>query len=303
MTPASSRLRGLAVTIVAVMGAWLNAEARDAAFWKSIVETDFAVPQNESAGALALDIADLAASADATMRDAYGYEILGAWIYRDHRLAGDELESLRKKLLPAMTSHIGESDNDTIFRRSFSALYMSILAAEDLKRPFLSAAAFKEVLDAALRCHAEEKDLRGYVPGKGWAHATAHVADLLKFLGRSEKLSTEQQKQIVVAVAQRSRSAGIVFAWGEDARLAAALLSLVNRKDFDAAIIKAWFDALVVENKELWKAPTIDAKAYASVRAQGNVLAHLASKIGAQKEIRVDQGFRDALDATLRLVD
>ena len=131
------------------------------------------------------------------MRDAYGYEILGAWIYRDHRLAGDELESLRKKLLPAMTSHIGESDNDTIFRRSFSALYMSILAAEDLKRPFLSAAAFKEVLDAALRCHAEEKDLRGYVPGKGWAHATAHVADLLKFLGRSEKLSTEQQKQIV----------------------------------------------------------------------------------------------------------
>src|ERR1700745_1928915 len=171
--------------------------SHDAGFWKAIREHNFAVPEHQSVGALVLEIADLAAETDPTLRDEYGYEILAAWIYRDNLLSGEQLEALRRKLLSAMISHVGESENDTIFGRSFSALYMSILAAEDLRKPFLSAAAFKETLDTALRCYASEKDLRGYVPEKGWAHATAHVADLLKFLARNSRLTAEDQKPAV----------------------------------------------------------------------------------------------------------
>src|SRR5205085_1446111 len=168
------------------------------------------------------------------LRDGCGYEILATWIYRDHRLGRDELERLRKKLLPGMLAHLGETDNDnTIFRRSFSALYMSIVVAEDLSKPFLSPEAFSETLDAALRCYVEEKDLRGYIPGNGWAHATAHVADLLKFLGRNPRLTVADQGRIVDAIAQRCRTVPSVFVWGEDARMAAALLSISQRKDFD----------------------------------------------------------------------
>jgi len=261
------------------------------------------VPSQESAGALALEIADLAASTDPSLRDGCGYETLAAWIYRDNLLTGEHLETLRRKLLPAMIFHIGESDNDTVFARSFSALYMSILAAQDLRKPFLSATAFKETLDTALRCYAEEKDLRGYVPVKGWAHATAHVADLLKFLARSPHLSAEDQKRIVNGVSQRCRTAHLVFTWGEDARMAAALLSIVDRKDFDDSPFETWFQALNTENKELWKSPAIDAEAYASVRAQGNVLAHLAAKSASQKDNSAPSSFRDALQATLGKVD
>jgi hypothetical protein len=202
-----------------------------------------------------------------------------------------------------MISHIGASEDDTVFARSFSALYMSILAAQDLRKPFLSAGAFKETLDTALRCYAEEKDLRGYVPVKGWAHATAHVADLLKFLARSPHLSAEDQKRIVSGVWQRCRTAHLVFTWGEDARMAAALLSVVDREDFDASPFKTWFQALIAENKELWKSPTIDAEAYASVRVQANVLAHLAAKSASQKDNVAPASFRDALQATLSKVD
>jgi hypothetical protein len=275
----------------------------DSAFWKSIVDHDFAVPAMQSAGALALEITDLAGSTDPKLRDNYGYEILAAWIYRDHRLRPDELEALRRKLLPAITSNIGESNRDTIFRRSFSALYMSILAAEDLKKSFLSTEAFNETLDTALRCYREEKDLRGYVSQQGWAHATAHVADLLKFLGRNEKLSPEQQKRIVRGIAERCRSAGIVFTWGEDARMAAALLSLTNRNDFAAASFDDWFKSIVFENKEIWKTPVIDPKAYASVRAQANVLTHFSAKMAAQKETHASSAFRDALNAALLQVN
>jgi hypothetical protein len=278
-------------------------ETHSAAFWKAIKDHNFAVPSQESAGALALEIADLAASTDPSLRDGCGYQTLAAWIYRDNLLTGEHLETLRRKLLPAMIFHIGESDNDTVFARSFSALYMSILAAQDLRKPFLSATAFKETLDTALRCYAEEKDLRGYVPVKGWAHATAHVADLLKFLARSPHLSAEDQKRIVNGVSQRCRTAHLVFTWGEDARMAAALLSIVDRKDFDDSPFKTWFQALNTENKELWKSPAIDAEAYASVRAQGNVLAHLAAKTASQKDNSAPSSFRDALQATLGKVD
>jgi hypothetical protein len=277
--------------------------AHDPSFWKTIKEQNFAVPSHESTSALALEIADLATSTDPSLRDSCGYETLAAWIYRDNLFAGEELEALRAKLLPAMIAHIGESDNDTVFGRSFSALYMSILAAQDLRKPFLSPAAFKETLDTALRCYAEEKDLRGYVPVKGWAHATAHVADLLKFLARSRHLSVEDQKRIVGGVSQRCRAAHLVFTWGEDARMAAALLSVVDRTDFDAAPFEAWFQALIAEHEKLWKSSAMDTEAYASVRMQANVLAHLAAKSAPEKDHVARSRFRNALLATLGKVD
>jgi hypothetical protein len=253
LTP--NRFPRCTILIVALLHVPIVASgSHDAAFWKAIREHNFGVPEHQSIGALVLEIADLAAETDPTLRDECGYEILAAWIYRDNLLSGEQLEALRRKLLPAMISHVGESENGTIFGRSFSALYMSILAAQDLRKPFLSAAAFKETLDTALRCYAGEKDLRGYIPEKGWAHATAHVADLLKFLARNGQLSVQDQKRIVAGVSQRCRTAPSVFVRGEDARMAAALLSIVDRKDFDTSTFDEWFKGLIAEYKKLWTA-------------------------------------------------
>ena len=303
MTP--KPLRRCTIVVVALLNTVIFAaqNSHNARFWKAIADDNFAVPAHESVGSLVLELADLAGETDPSLRDNCGYEILAAWVYRQNLLTSEQLETLRRKLLPAMTFHIGESETDTVFRRSFSALYVSILAAQDLRKHFLSAAAFKETLDTALRCYAEEKDLRGYVPKNGWAHATAHVADLLKFLARNEQLSTDDQKRVVAGISQRCRTATSVYTWGEDARMAAALLSVVDRKDFDQSAFDGWFKALIAENKELWKAPTIDITGYISVRAQGNVLAHLAAKIAAQKDNEVPQQFRDRLSATLSQVD
>ena len=303
MTP--NPLRSCTIVVVALLNTVVFAgpDSRNARFWKAIADDNFAVPAHESVGNLVLEIADLAGETDPSLRDNCGYEILAAWVYRQDLLTGEQLEALRRKLLPAMIFHIGESQTDTVFRRSFSALYMSILAAQDLQKPFLSAAAFKETLHTALRCYAEEKDLRGYVPKKGWAHATAHVADLFKFLARNEQFSTDDQKKVVAAILQRCRTATSVFSWGEDARMAAALLSVVDRKDFDQSAFDEWFKALSAENRELWKGLTIDIAAYIRVRAQANVLAHLAAKIAAQKDKEISKQFCDALNAILGQVE
>ncbi len=296
----------LVILVVCLCATRAHSEAsgrHEAAFWKGIKENNFAVPADESAGQLALELPALATSTDPVLRDGCGYEILAAWVYRDNLLSAKQLEALRLKLLPGMTAHLGETENDTIFGRSFSALYLSILAAQDLRHPFLSAAAFRQMLDVALQCYAKEKDLRGYVPGKGWAHATAHVADLLKFMGRSPHLSREDQKLVVSAIAQRCRSAGSTFAWGEDARMAAALLSIAERKDCDVDVFRNWCEELTAEFKQLWSSADVDKQAYVSVRLQTNVLVHLMSKIAAKDDATVSKDLAAVMATTLNKVD
>lgn len=270
----------------------------DRSFWKGVVEKGYAVPEGRSAGALALDLVDLLGSPDPELRDAFGYEILAVWVYRDARLSPEELEAVREKLLAGTTAGIGEAGTDSVLRRSFSALDLSVLVAADLKKPWMTGETFGGTLDAALSYLAAERDLRGFEPGKGWVHATAHTADLLKFLSRSPRLSPAGQARIVKGIAARLRSAGLVFGWGEDARLAAALLSLARRKDFAPEPFTEWFTALAAENEALWKGP-LDPSAYVRVRAQLNALAHLSALLARQEPGSVPAGLRKALDETL----
>ena len=122
--------------------------------------------------------------------------------------------------------------------------------------------------------------MRGYVPGKGWGHATAHCADLLKFLARSHWLGAEQQSRMINAIAERLRSAEQVFVWGEDARLAAALTAIARRSDADPGPFLAWFKRLAAEHATLWSG-AFDPGRYVPVRAQLNTLAAFAADLDA----------------------
>ena len=103
---------------------------------------------------------------------------------------------------------------------------------------------------------------------------------------------------MVEAVASRLRTAGVVFAWGEDERLALALLSLTRRKDFDPKPFEAWLQALSAENAALWKnGPAIDPAAFVPVRAQKQALVHLAALLA--REETPPEAFRKALNEAL----
>src|SRR5690349_14843901 len=107
----------------------------DASFWKQVRADKFAVPPNESPDKLVFELIDLTGNTDPVLRDECGYEIFATWIYREQRFNPEQLNLIAKTLLPGMTFQIGQTGNDSVFRRSFSALYMSVLAAEDLQKP------------------------------------------------------------------------------------------------------------------------------------------------------------------------
>lgn len=287
-----------AAALLFALSAAAQPTAHDRAFWTALATKEFAVPEGESAGALALEAADLLSSPDPALRDGVAYEAIARWVYGDGVVPPADLERLRLKLQAGLGRSLGEASGEAAFGRSFSALGLSILAAADLKRPTLSQEAFDDLLSASTAYLGAEKDLRGFVPGSGWVHATAHTADVLKFLARNPKLSPAGQARIVEAVAGRLRTAGVVFTWGEDERLALALLSLTRRKDFDPKPLEVWLAALAVENAALWRnGPAIDPGAFVPVRAQKQALVHLAALLAREEGAGVP--FRKTLDAAL----
>jgi hypothetical protein len=243
-----------------------SAERHDRAYWQAIVDNKYALPKGGNAAVLIDELTDSLGSTDPILRDAFGYEIVAAWIYRDGKLSTPELEALRRKLQANLKIGLGKTSDDSIFLRSFSALDLSILAAYETKTPYLSPDAFRDLLNATLDYLAGEKDLRGVDAEKGWMHATAHTADLLRFLGRSPKLTVADQTAIIEAFAAKLDAANVAFAHGEHERIARALLSLVMRPDFKQKPLVAWIEKTKAAQKTLWSTPKLDPVRYNAVQ-------------------------------------
>jgi hypothetical protein len=292
------RLAAGALSLLLALPAAAGPPGHDRAFWMALATKDFAVPEGESAGALALEAADLLFSPDPALRDGVDYEALARWVYRDGLVLPADLERLRLRLQAGLKTGLGETDSSSVYGRSFSAIGLSILAAADLKKPSMTQEAFDDLLAASTAYLVAEKDVRGFVAGSGWVHATAHTADVLKFLSRNSKLTPAGQARVVAAISARLRTAGVVFSWGEDERLALALLSLTRRKDFDPKPFEAWLAALAAENTALWKnGPAIDPAAFVPVRAQKQALVHLAALLA--REEAPPETFHKALNGAL----
>jgi hypothetical protein len=227
----------LAAALCVVSGAQ---EPHSIQFWRPIVEHDFAVPEGGDIGTLTIELAELLASSDPELRDDVGYSTLAAWIYRKQTVGPETVRALAARLRQNLTHGIGEQGTDGVFRRSFSALVLAAIVARDNATPFFTPDEFRGIQESALTYLASERDLRGYDVEKGWMHSAAHTADLLRFLGRSRHLDVRGQARILNAIAQKLTDAGAVFTHGEDERFARAVLSLINRPDFDRDGFQAW---------------------------------------------------------------
>jgi hypothetical protein len=266
------------------------------AYWRSLKQQDFRLPAETPLLPLAIEATELLGSTDPELRDEIGYDSFVAWVYRDQRLAPAELNRLRVILVRNAAHGLGQIEDDSLFLRSFSVLVLSVFAAQDLKVPFLDATGFGDLVELGVHSLTDERDLRGYVLNKGWGHATAHCADLLRFLARSPRLSREQQALIVEAIARRLQTAGQVFTWGEDARLAHTLAALAHRADADPIPFNAWFSGMQQQHARVWSGK-FDPSLYVRERAQLNTLSELAADLESDTTGGGTQDIRAALRA------
>ncbi len=139
----------------------------DKEFWRAVSKDEGKVPAGLQPRALAPElIADLA-STDSELRDRLAYDILVLWIYKG-ALMPDEVRPLMAPLLANLRVGIGETGTDGVFRRSYSALILSIIVARNNGQgAFLTPEEYRTLLDAALAYLGGEKDERGFDPQKG----------------------------------------------------------------------------------------------------------------------------------------
>jgi hypothetical protein len=249
-------------TAVAVVFFWvwpvlLTAQIiqHDRAFWRAIAQDHYAVPANQSAAALSHELGQLLGSPDPELRDDLAYSILASWIYRPNILQTPDLIALEDEWRDNLKSGIGESGTDSVLKRSFSALGLSLIAERDAKASFLGELRYHQLLADSVTYLQSERDLRGYDAKLGWIHANAHTADLLQALAGSPMLTKEEEGRILDAIAARLSTAPQVYTQGEQDRMAAAVLAVIRRSSFEVAAFESWLTRLQEEDKQVWANP------------------------------------------------
>jgi hypothetical protein len=306
MLPTLCLLGALALSLSAPQAGTATAATatHDKAFWQAIVDHDFAPPSPEAAVPLARELSTYVASPDPVLRDDLCYSILVDWMYKKRLIPPDVVRSIAAEWQANLRRDIGSVDTDAVFRRSFSALMLSVVAAMSVEGnpPAFdpSAEEFHALLGSALEYLQAEKDVRGYDPQKGWMHSAAHTADLLKFLARSKHLTVADQHAVLDAIGRKLREAPVVFTHGEDERFGRTILSIVRRSDFDQPAFTGWLkDALPPRTPDSVKDP-------AYLRARQNV-TNLYAKLEVLLSVEDDATLtppmrtaRDGLRATLK---
>lgn len=259
----------LLVSII-LLATTLNSFAADSHhdrdFWRAIAKAQYAVPEHESADALSHELSTMLASPDPELRDDIAYSILVHWIYRRGILSTTTLLSLTDEWRANLHTGLGEVGTNSVLLRSFSALCLSAMANREAKFPFVGADRYHALLAEATNYLTAERDLRGYDPQLHWIHATAHTADLLAALANSALLTKEEAATILHAIDARLATAPQVYTQGEQDRLAAAVVSVIRRRDFDTSTIDSsaldsWLAHLESEDRDVWTATTPESLA------------------------------------------
>lgn len=117
-------------------------------------------------------------SIDSELRDTLIYNSFGKLIIEDY-LTIKQMNYILEVCLRNLYLNIGQKEDDSVFSRSFSALVIVLILKKDKEKRFLSDDTLEQVVVKSIDYLKLEKDIRGNVAGKGWAHSIAHGADLL----------------------------------------------------------------------------------------------------------------------------
>lgn len=209
------------------------------AYWVKVLDDDHSVPADRPLADLTAELAQMLGDADPRVRDELAYSTLATWVRRGEY--DDLLPGLGDGMATGLRSGLGESDTDTVFRRSFSALIMAECIARDTERPLVPGGKVLEWGDRIATWLLEEQDLRAYVPGRGWAHAIAHGADALAVLARSPHVGKAELNVVLDVITERlALPVTELFTHGEPDRLASATMALLRRDRLPIDTLEPW---------------------------------------------------------------
>ncbi len=211
---------------------------------RGIVAAGHAVPAGRSVEELTPPLLAALGSPDPVVREP-APEIVDVWIERG-LYAPAAMRAMAARMADNLAAGLGERDTDSVFLRAFSLLVLTSIVSRDNTHPFYDAGDMRDILDRVLHYAAAERDLRGYIPGKGWAHAVAHTADILWALASNRHLEAADLGRVLDAIAVLvAPPVAHIYLHNEDERLAHAALGVLHRDLAPPPAVAIWLERLV----------------------------------------------------------
>ncbi len=224
--------------------------ATDRHLLRTIVQRDYQLPEELDPYEFARALLPNLGSPDSELRDELSALIFANGIVARQLLTPVQQVDLLRTLLgnEHLFYRIGEIDTDTVFMRSFSNLAIAAILYSDAQRQTLSNELVKQTLSELLRYAREERDWRGYVKGKGWAHTMAHLAGTLDECAQNRFMGVKERTEILDTVGRLARLAVPLY-HEEDVRLAMVVYHIILGKQVDEATLDKWIDRCFVSRE------------------------------------------------------
>jgi hypothetical protein len=247
----------------------------DKDLWVSIAKNDYKIPEGHTLEDLTNILFSYLGSTDPELRDEIAYIVYANWLKRG-MYSSETLKSHIEILLSNLDKGIGETASDTVFLRTFSILFLAEIVHNDNKNPILEREHIEAILAKGLWYLEAEKDPRGYIPVKGWAHALAHTADLLLVLSRNRSTNAEDLWNVLTAISNKIiHSTDHIYIHGEDNRLASAVIAILRRNLLPLDKIELWTKSLVEPDGRDWKGVFLEEERNRAFHNTSNLLRSL----------------------------
>lgn len=198
----------------------------------ALAENDFQLSAEDDLDALLGAMISHIGSLDAELRDELIYMGFYNLIQKQPVVSVEQLKTLLGKVLSdeGIFYRLGEAEGDAVFTRAFSVLLLPLILIAHRKEPFLSMDEVMRVQEGLLRFVREERDRRGFVEGKGWAHAIAHAADALDDLAQCVEVDADGLREILTEIRAVLCISDTVYTHGEDDRLVTPVIAVLRRE-------------------------------------------------------------------------
>lgn len=254
--------------------------------WEAIVAAGYEVPEGQSPYELLVQLGEYFGSPDPHLRDDLGYGISAHWIVRRKLCDGNELAELSQRWRAGLEPGLGSAGDELALRRSFSALALSLIAARDAADALLPEGELRALTDDSIAWFERERDTRAFDPQLGWVHATAHGADLLKFLARNPRNGPAELARILDAIALRcARPEDAAWTAGEDERIARALAAVALRAELDPQRLERFLESLLAVAARARTAVVVEPRALAAEQNAVHVLRTLHALLSTAENL------------------
>lgn len=219
-------------------------------YWRSVVQHGLEVPSDRPLDDLTAELTAMLGSTDPEQRDGIAYPALATWVERG--VYDDLLLGLGDGMAAGLTVGLGEQGTDTVFRRAFSVLVLAECLDRGTSQHLLTSGKVLQWGDQIATWYLRERDTRGYVAGKGWAHTVAHGADAIGVLATSPHLAAPELTVLLDVLADRllDRATGLLTC-GEPDRMARATVQVLRRNVVGLKVLEPWVNRIAASARSL----------------------------------------------------